>query len=64
MKKLRQFYYRLFPTFIRLDFRVYHWYDAENLLRSEDGPNWRIAKEDAGLRPPLVALERVKRITE
>lgn len=64
MKTLRRLYFRLFPTYRRVDFKCILWDEADRLLKSPDGPNWRIAEEDAGLMPPIVALEKIERITE
>jgi len=64
MKKLRKLFYSWFKFYRRTDMKVLSWEDGDALLKSEDGPNWRIAPEDAGLNYPLVALERVERITE
>lgn len=62
MKAFRKLYYKLVPTYKRLDFKIVTWDEGDKLIKSN--PKWKIAKENQGLRFPLVALEITERITE
>jgi hypothetical protein len=62
MKTLRKLYYRLIPTYKRVDFKVCTWEAGDILIKGN--PKWRIAKEDGHLSYPFVALEIRERIYE
>ena len=62
MKWLRKIYYRLVPTYKRVEYTVRTWDDADKLIK--ENPNWVIAKEDGNYTYPWVALEIKERITE
>jgi hypothetical protein len=59
---LKRLYYKIFPTYKRIDFKVCTWEEADKLIK--ENPKWSIAKEDAGLTYPLVAIEIKERIYE
>lgn len=69
MKALRRLLLRIFPRFERLDLQVMSYSDADKRLRAEggrqDGPFWRIAKEeDTNRAIGYVYLERVRRVLQ
>ncbi len=53
-------YYKLVPTYKRVDFKICSWEEADQLIRKNN--NWVIAKEDEKLNYPLVAIEIKERI--
>lgn len=65
-KAIRRFYFKRFPTYKRIDFKVCTWDEGDKLIKSHSKPNseWRIADEDMNYRYPLVALELRERIIE
>lgn len=62
MKAFRKLYYKLIPTYKRIDFKIVSWDEGDKLIKSN--PKWKIAKEDQGLTYPFVALELRERIFE
>jgi hypothetical protein len=68
MRTLRRLFFKLFPTYRRLELRVCSWDEADKLIKAADGTGaeneWHIAKEDEGMSFPMVALERRRRIVE
>ncbi len=62
MKFLRRLYYRLVPTYKRVDFIICTWDQGDELIKKN--PEWQIAEEDKNYMYPMVALEITKRITE
>lgn len=62
MKSIRKLFYLIFPCYERVDYIVTTWGDADRLIKED--PNWQIAPEDVGCSYPIVALEKLKRITE
>jgi hypothetical protein len=65
-KAIRRSYFKRFPSYRRLDFKVCTWDEGDKLIKSHSDSNteWRIAVEDFSYRYPLVALELVERIIE
>ena len=62
MRWLRKLYYKLVPTYRRLDFKVCSWDEGERLIK--ENCNWVTANEDINYTYPFVALEIKERIVE
>lgn len=69
MKKLRRLYYRLFPTYKRLELKFCSYAEADELIKSNDARSfpfkWYLAKEeDTNHVIGMVYIERKERIWE
>lgn len=72
MKWIIRFYYKLIPTYNRLELKLFSWEEADKLLRENEGKlesqQWHLAKEDNNhaveLFMPTVWLERKERVYE
>lgn len=69
MKTLRKIYYKLFPTFKRLELQCMRYDEADQLIKRNIGKapeqQWDIAKEeDTNTVYGIVYLERKIRITQ
>jgi hypothetical protein len=62
IKFIRKIYYKVIPTYKRLDFKYCTWEAADKLINEDN--RWSIAKEDENLFYPLVAIEIKERILE
>ena len=62
MKWLRKIYYKLVPTYKRVEYTVCTWDEGDKLIK--ENPNWVIAKEDQDYGYPFVALEIKERVIE
>lgn len=64
--RLLKFWFQISPAYKQIELRVCSWDEADKLIREGGKSNdpeqhWHIAREDAGMSFPLVAIERRKR---
>lgn len=69
MKYLRKLYYRWFPTYERLEMKLFSYREGDALLKENDSKpddqKWHLAKEeDANQNYGFVYLERRRRVIE
>lgn len=72
LRPLRRLWYRMVPTYQRIELRKMSEQDADRLIRMTDAlyppeERWRIARENdaiIGFGLPVVIIERRRRITE
>ncbi len=64
MKYIKRIYYKLIPTYRRLELRTCTWTEGDRLIKENPDQNWSIAKEDQHVTYPIVILERKERITQ